>query len=88
MSFTAPDVEIKFKQGMGDELGLLFSYLWGDYLMLHQKWNEYIELFATNEKRLELLNETAPGFFRMVQDLFWQATLISLCRISDQVGTG
>ena len=72
---------------MGDELGSLFSFLWSDYLMLHQKWNEYLELFATDEKRLHILNETAPGFFRLVQDMLWQGVLIHLCRISDGVGS-
>ncbi len=70
---------------MGDELGSLFSFLWSDYLNLHQKWNEYIELFATDEKRLHILNETAPGFFRLVQDMLWQGILVHLCRISDSV---
>lgn len=71
---------------MGDELGSLFSFLWSDYLNLHQKWNEYLELFATDEKRLHILNETAPGFFRIVQDMLWQSILVHLCRISDGVG--
>ncbi len=75
MSHSTPETERHFKEAMGDELGLLFSYLWGEHVRLHQKWNEYRELFATDEKRVQILEETAPGFFSLVQDMLWAACL-------------
>jgi hypothetical protein len=46
-------------------------------------WLEYVELFGTKSSRIDMLNEAAPMFFRMVQDEIWGMTLLNLARMTD-----
>jgi hypothetical protein len=50
---------------------------------LHRKWSEYVELFGTKESRIVLLNQTAPLFFRIVQDSMWENVLLNIARLTD-----
>jgi hypothetical protein len=59
-------------QQLGEEL---------TWLCLH--WKEYLKLVATNDRRIALLNATAPNFFVHFEDLVWQSTLLGLCRLTD-----
>ena len=45
--------------------------------------NQYKKLFLYNEKRLALLNKTAPVFFRDIQRMFWDEMIISVSRLMD-----
>jgi hypothetical protein len=45
--------------------------------------NQYKKLFLHNQKRLDLLNETAPNFFRDIQRMFWDEMTISVARLMD-----
>ena len=45
-------------------------------------------MYGTNAERIELLNSTAPAFFRTVQDCLWEDTLLHLARITDLSRTG
>ena len=83
MSYTAPELEAKFKDKMGDALGSLFSYRWGDFIMLHRTWNEYVEMFGADQRRFDLMNDAAPGFFLLVRDAMWHETLLHICRFVD-----
>ena len=68
---------------MGEPLGSVYSALWQEVSLIHVYWNEYVELFGTTAKRINLLNETAPSFFRMLQDELWEMFLLQLARITD-----
>jgi hypothetical protein len=68
---------------MGNELGELYSALWQDVANLHFDWREYVELFGAKSTRIDLMNETAPHFFRLVQDRLWETTLLHLARLTD-----
>jgi hypothetical protein len=68
---------------MGESVGTIFDALLYEVYWVHDKWNEYVTLFATNDKRIELMNESAPAFFRTVQDTLWEAVLLHICRITD-----
>ena len=68
---------------MGKPLGEIYSALWQEVALIHSHWNEYVALFGTNSKRVEILNEAAPHFFRMIQDELWEATLLNLARLTD-----
>jgi len=48
------------------------------------RWEEYLELFVKEPRSFEIMNETAPGFFRSVQDLYWESILLGLCRFADK----
>jgi hypothetical protein len=45
--------------------------------------NQYKKLFLHNKKRTDLLNITAPGFFRMIQLMFWDEMIVSVARLMD-----
>ena len=55
-------------QKMGESLGAVYSALWQAVALIHFHWNEYVELFGTKSERIVLLNETAPQFFRILQN--------------------
>ncbi len=68
---------------LGEELGILFNELWNETAWLHLKWGEYVELFGTSPSRIDLLNQSAPLFFRTVQDTLWESVLLHIARLLD-----
>ena len=68
---------------MGEELGSLYDVLWQEVAGLHGKWSEYVALFGTRESRVDLLNQAAPSFFRIVQDSLWEDVLLHIARLTD-----
>jgi hypothetical protein len=68
---------------MGHALGSQFAELVQDIATLHLTWFEYVELFGKRKSRVELLNETAPHFFRMVQDRLWETVMLQIARLTD-----
>jgi hypothetical protein len=84
---TADQAKAKNCAVMGAELGEIYSELWQQLCALHRKWGEYVALYGTNLQRVDLLNETAPAFFRTVQDCLWEDTLLHIARITDSPST-
>jgi hypothetical protein len=72
---------------MGEPLGVVYSALWQEVSLMHLEWTEYVELFGTKRERVMLLNETAPLFFRMLQDGLWELSLLHLARVTDPVSS-
>ncbi len=68
---------------MGEELGSLYDALWQEVAWLYGKWSEYVALFGTRESRVDLLNQAAPSFFRIVQDSLWEDVLLHIARLTD-----
>jgi hypothetical protein len=68
---------------MGKELGALYGALWQQVAWLHQKWEEYVALFGTKPSRVDLMNEVAPLFFRIVEDTLWEGILLHVARLTD-----
>ncbi len=68
---------------MGEELGEVYSALWQQLAWLCRKWGHYVELFGTNAERIALLNDTAPKFFRTVQDSLLEDVFLNIARLSD-----
>lgn len=68
---------------LGSELGPLYNALQHEVTWLHAKWLEYRKLYASSPKRIDLLNETAGFFFRVVQDVLWEDVLLHLARLTD-----
>ena len=81
--FSADQVEQQYVESMGPELGKLFYELWTECAWLHTKWNEHVTLFGSRPERIELLNDTAPIFFRIVQDSLWEDVLLHITRLTD-----
>ena len=68
---------------MGDELGHVYHLLWNECALLHMRFEEFVELFGKGQEQIDVMNETAPGFFRSVQDMYWESLLLGLCRFAD-----
>lgn len=85
---TAEEAEKHYIEKMGEALGTQYYALWQEVAWLHRKWAEFVELFGSKPTRIELLNQTAPTFFRMVQDVLWEETLLHIARLTDVSKTG
>jgi hypothetical protein len=72
---------------MGAALGKPYSVLFHEITVLHLFWKEYLELFGTNDKRIERLNRSAPGFFQMLQEQLFEANMAHLARLTDSAST-
>lgn len=84
MSFqTAEESKQARIVAMGQELGALYDAIWQQVAWLHNKWEQYVELYGTKESRLTLLNQAAPLFFRVVQDTLWEDVLLHIARLTD-----
>jgi hypothetical protein len=80
---TADAAKLDYIKFMGEPLGKLFYALWQEVAWLYSKWAEYVELFGTKPSRINLLNEAAPLFFRIVQDSLWEDTILHIARLTD-----
>ncbi|KNH29212.1 hypothetical protein ACS77_04820 [Pseudomonas syringae] len=68
---------------MGQEIGAIYTALWQEVALIHQKWGQFVELFGTSPERVELLNKAAPTLFRTFQDSLWEDLLLHLARLTD-----
>lgn len=55
---------------------------------LHGRWIIYRQLFGKLEKRVDLLNECAPAFFYLIQNVLLGEIQVSLCKLTDPARTG
>jgi AbiU2 len=68
---------------MGEDFGRQYTALFQEFVTLNLYWKEFLELFATNDKRIERLNRAAPGFFRMLKDQQFETNMLHLARLTD-----
>jgi hypothetical protein len=68
---------------LGPELGPLYSALWSEVAWLHAKWNQYRALYAESPDRIDLLNEVAGFFFRVIQNVLWEDIVLHVARLTD-----
>ena len=85
---TPEEVKKECITSMGSELGSLFYELRNECLLLHWKWEEYVALFGTNSRRVNLINKAAGAFFWVVQNTLWKDVLLSIARLTDPVNSG
>ena len=80
---TRDDLEKRNIDLMGENLGKQYTALFHEVAALHLYWKEFIELFGTNDKRIERLNKAAPSFFRMLQEQQFETNMSHLARLTD-----
>lgn len=80
---TAEEAKENYIAAMGEPLGALFHSLWQDVAWLYRKWDNYVQLYGSKASRVDLLNRSAPGFFRVVQDAVWEGILLHIARLTD-----
>jgi hypothetical protein len=73
----------RYIEEMGVPLGTQFCALWEQVVWLHMKWADFVELFGKKPSRIVLLNQAAPAFFRMIQDVLWDDMLLHIARLVD-----
>lgn len=78
---SAEEVRTEYLRDMGQDLGELFHAISGELTWIHWRWKQYRALFGEKPTRIELLNEAAPFFFRIVQDVFFEDTLLAIARL-------
>lgn len=82
MTYRSPEeVTREHLEILGPQLGPVYHALYNDCLWLCVKWHQYVELYEQPE-RIDLLNRTAGLFFQIVQDTFWDDTLLHLTRLT------
>jgi len=84
---TAEEAKQNYKSVMGGSLGALFHSLWQEVAWVHRRWHEYVALYGDKPSRVDLLIDAAPGFFWLVQDMLWEATLLHIARLTDPPGS-
>ncbi|UCF05216.1 MAG: hypothetical protein JSV33_15060 [bacterium] len=80
---SADEVREEHIQVLGPVLGIFYHALQRDVTWIHAKWLEFRKLYARSEKRIDLLNEAAAFFFRVVQDVLWEDVLLHIARLTD-----
>ena len=84
---SAEESRLELIAAMGQELGELFDALSSELTWIHWQWRQFRVLFGTKESTIELLNEAAPVFFRAVQDVFFEETVLAIVRMVDPPAT-
>lgn len=73
---------------MGEPLGKEFSALWQELAWLFSKWSEYLALFDAGSSRIDIMKNSAPLFFRLVQDSLFEGVILQIARLTDPPRTG
>jgi hypothetical protein len=68
---------------MGEALGKQYTVLFHEVTALHLYWKEFTELFGANDKRIERLNDSASGFFQMLQEQQFETNMMHIARLTD-----
>jgi hypothetical protein len=55
-----------------------------DLIRVHANWQLFTKLFATSDHNYPIMNNTAPGFFKLIQDVLVDDAVVSLTRLTDR----
>jgi hypothetical protein len=80
---TGDEIKQRNIAAMGDDLGKQYTVLFQEVTALHLYWKEFLELFGIGDKRIDRLNRSAPGFFRMVQEQQFETNMMHIARLTD-----
>ena len=61
----------------------MYEFLKNEVTWLHARWVVFEQLYNKSPLTLELLNETAPSFFHLLQLLMFDDPQLSLSRLTD-----
>jgi hypothetical protein len=77
---TGDEMHSHYIAKMGEELGSVFHALSEELSRLHWRWQQYRFLFGEKPDCIDLLNQTAPFFFKMVHDVLFEDALLGIAR--------
>ncbi len=78
---------------MSPVLSKLFNEIKDEVLWLHSKWIIYRQIYAPRkeltyiEEQINLLNQIAPSFFGLAQDIFLSDVYLHISRLTDPAST-
>ena len=84
---SGEEVRARNIAAMGQELGELYTLLSAELIWLFVRWKQYVQLFADKPSRIEIINESAPFFFGLIQRVLWEETLLGIARLAGPVAT-
>lgn len=70
------------------EIEDIWSFLHREVTWLHGRWRMYRQLYGTSEARINALNQVAPTFFYVLQNVLVDEVQLTLSRLSDPARTG
>ena len=65
------------------EASEVFHRLQHELLILYTKWNSFKTLYCTSDENIELLDESAMGFFIMHGDIMRDNIMMAICVLTD-----
>ncbi len=77
------DVLARHVRDMGDDLGRVYNELSNGLSRLQVKWNLYKQLYAHSSGRIDLINQAAGWFFKVVQGALIGDVLLHIARLTD-----
>lgn len=80
---STDEVKQELLDKLGPTLGPTFHALYEEVTSLHMKWGEFKKLYAHSPQEIDLLNQIAPFFFRVVQDIMWDDIVLHIARLAD-----
>jgi len=79
--------KIALKTNMPLHIYEIYVEIWQEVVWVHSKWNIFLQLYSDSET-IALLNNTAPSYFRICQDVLLDDIMLSICRLTDPAQTG
>jgi hypothetical protein len=73
--------------GLPEEIRGLFSDLWIEVTMAHGKWYLFKGLFMVSKEKIDLLNESAGGFFSRIYGALFSDVTLAIGRLTDSANT-
>ncbi|WP_283742706.1 hypothetical protein [Sideroxydans sp. CL21] len=65
------------------ELSDIWEFLNSQVVWLHGRWIVYRQIYGTNPKRIDLINEAAPTFFWMIEQSLMNDVQLTLVKLAD-----
>jgi hypothetical protein len=78
---SADDVRTANIAAMGQDLGELFTVLSEELTLLTWQFQELAELYGGDGRRHDIMNRVAPFFFWLLQNSWWEESLLSVTRL-------
>jgi len=73
----------EYVSSMGAELGPVFFAVHHEVIELGIVWQQYVHLYGTSAENINVLNQTASLFFRVIQDELWDSVLLRIAALTD-----
>lgn len=70
------------------EVAGLYEIISNELSWITIRWTTFRALYAKSPERIDLLNETAAGFFFVVEESLYDDVVLNICRLCDPPETG